>query len=352
MTAPTARGAAASARHLAPGLLAAAVATAVAFTASRLVPGLGPTTVAVVLGLLVANAGLQRPALAPGTAFASRRLLRTAVVLLGLQLPLSALVALGWEGLAVVVGVVVATFAGTLLLGRALGVSPARSLLVSTGFSICGASAIAAVEPLSKARKDDVSTAVALVTLCGSLAILVLPPLRGPLGLDPVAFGAWTGASVHDVGQVVATASRVDGALQTAVVVKLARVAMLAPLVAVVGLAARRAALRSSDAGVDGGDGHDGAGPAAGRRTPLLPLFVVGFLVAAGVRTAGVLPAGALEAAQLVQTVLLVAALYALGTGIRLGVLVRTGGRSLVLGLTSWVLVAGLAYAGVRLLGL
>ncbi|MBF5082938.1 putative sulfate exporter family transporter [Quadrisphaera sp. INWT6] len=352
MTAPTARGAAASARHLAPGLLAAAVATAVAFTASRLVPGLGPTTVAVVLGLLVANAGLQRPALAPGTAFASRRLLRTAVVLLGLQLPLSALVALGWEGLAVVVGVVVATFAGTLLLGRALGVSPARSLLVSTGFSICGASAIAAVEPLSKARKDDVSTAVALVTLCGSLAILVLPPLRGPLGLDPVAFGAWTGASVHDVGQVVATASRVDGALQTAVVVKLARVAVLAPLVAVVGLAARRAALRSSADGDDGDDGDAGAGPAAGRRTPLLPLFVVGFLVAAGVRTAGVLPAGALEAAQLVQTVLLVAALYALGTGIRLGVLVRTGGRSLVLGLTSWVLVAGLAYAGVRLLGL
>jgi uncharacterized integral membrane protein (TIGR00698 family) len=343
VTAPTAEGAAASARRLAPGLLAAAAATAVALTASRLVPGLGPTTVAVVLGLLVANAGLQRPALAPGTAFASRRLLRTAVVLLGLQLPLSALVALGWEGLAVVVGVVVATFAGTLLLGRALGVSPARSLLVSTGFSICGASAIAAVEPLSKARKDDVSTAVALVTLCGSLAILVLPPLRGPLGLDPVAFGAWTGASVHDVGQVVATASRVDGALQTAVVVKLARVALLAPLVAVVGLAARRAALRSGD---------DGAGPAAGRRVPLLPLFVVGFLVAAGVRTAGVLPAGALEAAQLVQTVLLVAALYALGTGIRLGVLVLTGGRSLVLGLTSWVLVAGLAYAGVRLLGL
>jgi len=336
-------GAVASARRLAPGLLAAAVATAAAFAASRLVPGLGPTTVAVVLGLLVANTGLQRPALVPGTAFASRRLLRTAVVLLGLQLPLAALLALGWEGLAVVVGVVVATFAGTLLLGRALGVSPARSLLVSTGFSICGASAVAAVEPLSKARKDDVSTAIALVTLCGSLAILVLPPLRGPLGLDPVAFGAWTGASVHDVGQVVATASRVDGALQTAVVVKLARVAMLAPLVALVGLAARRAALRAGD---------DGAGPVAGRRVPLLPLFVVGFLAAAGVRTAGVLPAGALEAAQLVQTVLLVAALYALGTGIRLGVLLRTGGRSLVLGLASWVLVAGFAYAGVRLLGL
>jgi uncharacterized integral membrane protein (TIGR00698 family) len=331
-----------------PGLAVAAVATALAFAVSSLVPGLGPTTVAVVLGLLVANSGLQRAALAPGTAFASRRLLRTAVVLLGLQLPLGAVLALGWQGLLVVVVTVAVTFAGTLLLGRALGLPPGRSLLVSTGFSICGASAIAAVEPLARARREDVTTAVALVTLCGSLAILVLPPLAGPLGLDPVAFGAWVGASVHDVGQVVATASRVDGALQTAVVVKLARVALLAPLVAGVGLAARRAA--RSAAGVDdGGGAGDGSGRA---QVPLLPLFVVGFLVAVAVRSTGVVPAGLLEAAQLVQTVLLVAALYALGTGIRLRVLARTGGRSLVLGLVSWVLVAAVAYAGVRLLGL
>ncbi|TXR52251.1 YeiH family protein [Quadrisphaera setariae] len=333
----------ASVRPLLPGLLAAAAAAALAFGVSSLVPGLGPTTVAVVLGLLVANTGLQRAALAPGTAFASRRLLRTAVVLLGLQLPLGAVLALGWQGLVVVVVTVAVTFAGTLLLGRALGLPPGRSLLVSTGFSICGASAIAAVEPLAKARKDDVTTAVALVTLCGSLAILVLPPLAGPLGLDPVAFGAWVGASVHDVGQVVATASRVDGALQTAVVVKLARVALLAPLVAGVGLAARRAA-RSRAAADDDGTSR--------ARVPLLPLFVVGFLLAVAVRSTRLLPTGLLDAAQLVQTVLLVAALYALGTGIRLRVLVRTGGRSLVLGIVSWVLVAGVAYAGVRLLGL
>lgn len=336
----------AAARPLVPGLLVAAAAAAIAFVVSSLVPGLGPTTVAVVLGVVVANTGLQRAALAPGTAFASRRLLRTAVVLLGLQLPLAAVLALGWEGLVVVVVTVALTFFGTLLLGRALGLPPGRSLLVSTGFSICGASAIAAVEPLAEARKEDVTTAVALVTLCGSLAILVLPPLAGPLGLDPLAFGAWVGASVHDVGQVVATASRVDGALQTAVVVKLARVALLAPLVAGVGLSARRAARRAAAAGAVGDD----AGPQ--HRVPLLPLFVVGFLLAVVVRSTGLLPAGLLEAAQVVQTVLLVVALYALGTGIRLRVLVRTGGRSLLLGLASWVLVAAVAYAGVRLLGL
>lgn len=336
-----------AARPLLPGLLVAAAATAVALAVSALVPGLGPTTVAVVLGLLVANTGLQRAALAPGTAFASRRLLRTAVVLLGLQLPLGAVLALGWQGLAVVVATVALTFGGTLALGRVLGLPPGRGLLVSTGFAICGASAIAAVEPLARARKEDVTTAVALVTLCGSLAILVLPPLAGPLGLDPVGFGAWVGASVHDVGQVVATASRVDGALQTAVVVKLARVALLAPLVAGVGLAARRAARTAAVAGASTDEGDERS-----TRVPLLPLFVLGFLLAVAVRSTGLLPAGVLALAQTVQTVLLVAALYALGTGIRLRALAATGGRSLVLGLASWVLVAAVAYAGVRLLGL
>ena len=108
---------------------------------------------------------------------------------------------------------VAVTFAGTQLLGRLLAVPPARALLVATGFSICGASAVAAMSEVADADEDDTAVAVALVTLRGSLAIVLLPPLRVPLGLDPVAFGSWVGASVHDVGQTVATASRVDGAL-------------------------------------------------------------------------------------------------------------------------------------------
>ena len=160
------------------------------------------------------------------------------MVLLGLQLALPQLLHLGLAGLAVVVVTVAATFTGTRLLGRLLGVSPARSLLIVTGFSICGASAVASMEEVAGGDDDDTGVAVALVTLCGSLAILLLPALHGPLGLDPVAFGSWVGASVHDVGQTVATANRVPGAVTSAVVVKLSRVALLAPLVA--GVALRR----------------------------------------------------------------------------------------------------------------
>lgn len=318
-----------------PGLLAVATATGVAFGVHALVPAVNPSTVAVVIGALAVNIGLHHPSLHVGTHVASHRFLRLAVVLLGLQLGLQQLLDLGPRGALVVVTTVTVTFTGTRLLGRLLGVPPARSLLVATGFSICGASAVAAMEEVAGGDEDDTAVAIALVTLCGSLAIVLLPLLREPLGLDPAAFGSWVGASVHDVGQTVATADRVPGALTTAVVVKLSRVVLLAPLVAGTAVALRR---RTPAA-------------ATGRRPPLLPLFVAGFLAAIAVASTGLLPDPVLHGAKVLQEVLLAAALVGLGTGIHLPVLRRTGGRALVLGLMSWVLVAGVAYAGVQLTG-
>jgi uncharacterized membrane protein YadS len=147
------------------------------------------------------------------------------------------------------------------------------------------------------------------------------------------------GASVHDVGQTVATANQVPGAITAALVVKLSRVALLAPLVAAVALTRRRR--------------HATGAPehAALHRPPLLPLFVVGFLAAVVVSSTGLLTPSALSVARTAQEVLLTAALVGLGTGIHLPTLRRTGGRALVLGLASWVLVAAVACAGVRLTG-
>jgi uncharacterized integral membrane protein (TIGR00698 family) len=319
---------------VAPGIAVVGAATAVAYAVAAVAPGLNSTTVAVVLGALLVNVGLHRPALRAGTGFAAKHLLRVAVVLLGLQLSLRELLHLGGRGLAIVVVTVAITFAGTQLLGKALGVSPARRLLVATGFSICGASAVAAMEPVAGGDKEDTGLAIALVTLCGSLAILVLPLLRAPLGLDVSAFGSWVGASVHDVGQTVATANRVPGALATAVVVKLTRVILLAPLVAGVSLTRRRTPA------------------AAGHRPAPMPLFVAGFLIAVALASTSFISHGVLSGAKDVQGLLLTAALVGLGTSIHLPTLRRTGGRTLVLGLASWILIAGIAYAGVQFVGI
>ncbi|MDA5147045.1 putative sulfate exporter family transporter [Streptomyces sp. AD681] len=338
-----------------PGILSAAAATTVAYAVAHSISWLNPAIVAVVLGALVTNLRLHRPVLRAGTRLVGKRLLRWAVVLLGLQLSLPELARLGGRGLTVVVLTVAVTFVGTQLIARALGLPSARALLVATGFSICGASAIAAMEPVADGDEEDTGVAVALVTLCGTLAILVLPALRGPLGLTVAEFGSWVGASVHDVGQTVATAQRVPGSLTTAVVVKLTRVVLLAPLVASAALSVRRR--HRVLAGATGGAGSSAEGtsgePGAGRRMPPpVPLFVVGFLGAIALTSTGLLPGPVLDCAQSVQSALLVAALFGLGTGIHLPALVRTGGRSLALGLMSWVLVASVAYAGVRLAAL
>ena len=275
------------------------------------------------LGLVVSNVGLRLPA---GTSRVASSLLRAGVILLGFSIAAGDVRALGWERLAVVAVVVLVTFFGTRWLGLRLGVSRPLSLLTATGFAICGASAIAALRDVVDADDEEVTAAIGLVTLCGSLAIVVLPLLRGPLGLDAEAFGAWTGASVHDVGQVVATASTAGtAALAAAVVVKLTRVLLLAPLVFGISLASGRSV--------------------TGRALPV-PAFVLGFLAAITLRTAGVVPASWLDTIHGLQTAALTAALFGIGATTKLADLKRLGPRPLLLGLLAWLLVAGVAYAG------
>ncbi|MCX5305058.1 putative sulfate exporter family transporter [Streptomyces sp. NBC_00160] len=323
-----------------PGLAMAAGGALTAWCIHRLVPAVPMLTASVVLGIAVAHLpGLRtfvRAAARPGLSLAGRRLMRMGIVLLGLGLGLDQVLRLGWATVAMVVGVVAATFLGTLWLGRRLGLPGDQPLLIATGYSICGASAIGAVSEVSGSDEEDVAASVALVTLCGTLAIAILPLLQGPLGLSDPVFGRWVGAGVHDVGQVVATAQTAGpAALGEAVLVKLMRVALLAPLVAAVAFSvrARRRGVRT----------------ASGRRPAPVPLFVLGFLAAAALRATGVLPDVALEWAHTAQEALLAAALFGLGSAVHLPTLARTGGRAAALGLGAWVVVAGVSYAGVML---
>ncbi len=318
-----------------PGLALVALCVAVAFGLHRVMPSLSPLVAAVGIGAVLANVGLIPGWATAGLQFAARHLLRFGVVLLGLRLAIGEVLDLGAVGLGVVAVVVGATFFGTQWLGRLLGVSPGLSLLTATGFSICGASAIAAMEGVTEAEEEEVAFSIGLVTLCGSLAIVILPLLAGPLGLSGAEFGTWVGASVHDVAQVVATASTAGpAALKAAVIVKLTRVVLLAPMVAGVSLSRRRR-----------GAGQHSDGAAS--RPPILPLFVVGFLAAIALRSTGWLHTAWLDVASVVEQISLAAALVGLGAGVKVAKLRAIGGRPLLLGAISWILVAGVAYAAV-----
>ncbi len=316
----------------APGLALAVAGALVAAGIGALVPVVPMLTIAVLLGIVVGQ--FRLPAvLGPGLALASRRVMRVGVVLLGLKLSLVDIVHLGWVAIVTTIAIVVLTFAGTLVLGRMLRLPGAEPVLLAAGFSICGVSAIGAMSAAVRAKDRDAATPAALVTLCGTLAIFVLPPLRGPLALSTTQFGHWIGASVHDVGQVVAAAQTAGGtALAIALVIKLTRVLMLAPMVAIASAVERR---------------RDVAG--AGARPPIVPLFVAGFVAAVLVRSFVPLPDVVLHGADVAQTALLAVALFGLGTAVRVRTLVTTGWRAAVVGLVSWALVAGLALLAVHL---
>jgi uncharacterized integral membrane protein (TIGR00698 family) len=320
------------ARHHAPGLAVAAGGVGLAMLLHRLVPGVGVLTWAVLLGAVVANTGLLPATTRPGLALATMRLLRVGVVLLGFSLSLVTIAQLGPAVIALVVITLAGTLMATLWAGRRLGLGRPRSLLIATGFAICGASAIAAMERNADGDEDDVATAVAMVTICGTVAMVAVPLLQAPFGLTDTQLGIWAGASVHEVGQVVAAAGPAGAAaVAVAVVVKLTRVLLLAPVVAAVGALQRRAG--------------------AGESPPVVPLFVLGFLGCVLLRTLDLVPAGALTVLTQVQTVALAAALFSLGTGVRLVPLVRRGGSALLLGALSTVVIGGVSLAGVLWVG-
>jgi uncharacterized integral membrane protein (TIGR00698 family) len=310
-------------------VVACGVGLAVAFT--QLVPVVSSLLVAVLLGAVAANTGLIRPVFAPGVRFASRQLLRVGVALLGLKLAFGDIFALGSGVLFLVVVAVGVTFVVTRWLGRILGVSEGLSLLIATGFSICGASAVVAMNGVREQDEEDVAKALALVTLCGTIAMLTIPALYSWTGLSPTGYGIWAGGSVHEVAQVVAAAAPITGALAIAVAVKLTRVVLLAPMLALVSLTERRRHITTVRTGA---------------RPPIVPLFVVGFLLMSVVRSVNLLPGSVLSAAMFVDGLLLAAGMFALGTAVRLRSLLRSGLPVAVLGLLSTALITGFVLVG------
>ena len=324
-------------RKYGPGLLFVNAVTFVGFNIHWKFEAISPLVASLVLGVLFGNLVSIPKSFISGQKFAAKRVLRFGIVLLGTQLAADQIIELGGREIIVVLVVVATTFSGTLWLGPRLGVSKSLSLLIATGFSICGASAIAAVDGVVDADEEEVAYAIALVTLCGSLAIAVLPILRNIVGLsDPHLFGAWVGASVHDVAQVIATSSTAgNDAVHSATVVKLSRVLLLAPLIGVISVWIQR-----PSAGI--------TPRFPGRKAPLVPMFVVGFIVMVTFRTIGLIPDDWLAPLKKIEQWALAAALVGLGSEVKFRDLLKVGGRPLVLALTSWACIGTVSLLGVK----
>ena len=354
-----------SAASVVPGLLLAAAGIGVSYLLAAPFPVLSPMVVAIILGVVVGNAVRLPAVVEPGLAVAAKRVLRMGIVLLGLRLSLHDVADLGAGMILTVIAVVVGGIVAGLAIGSALGIERRLRLLIACGFSICGAAAVAALAGVlggddesvdgraSESTGDDrgdgdgsgaglresVVTAVALVVIFGTLMIPLIPALGHLFGLGDMTVGMWAGASVHEVAQVVAIGGSIGGsALGAAVIIKLGRVLMLAPVMAVISIGERRRLVAAR--GEDGGSGEM-------TLPPIMPLFVAGFLAMVVVRSTGVVPQGVIDVAGVAEQLFLGAAMFALGVGVKFSLIRKVGAAPFAMAALTTVVVAGIGLTGV-----
>jgi uncharacterized integral membrane protein (TIGR00698 family) len=312
-----------------PGLALTAGIAALSL-ALRQLPGVGvlsPLILSILIGIGFHNLlGTPRRAKA-GVVFSLRRVLRFAIILLGLQLTVAQVISVGGAGIGIIVATLVATFGFTVWLGRRLGVESKLAQLIAAGTSICGASAVIAANTAVEGGDEDVAYAVACVTIFGSLSMFLYPLLPGLLHLDAHRYGLWAGASIHEIAQVVAAAfqnGKEAGDFGT--IAKLSRVTLLAPVVLALGwFASRRRAA------------HHHAGP---RKAAPMPWFVLGFVALILVNSLDILPAAVKTGSVPVTTFLLSIALAAMGLETDLRKLAAKGLRPLALGASAWLFIS------------
>jgi uncharacterized integral membrane protein (TIGR00698 family) len=303
-------------RTLLPGILLAFAITVISLVIAEIEEVLlghailEPLVLALILGLVLRAMWTPHPAMEPGIAFSGKQLLEFAIVVLGLTLNLGDIVDAGAKIL-----ISVLLLAGVTI-GKAMGLSTRLAVLVAVGNAICGNSAIAAVAPAIRAKKQEVASAIALTAVLGVGVVLVLPLLVPLANLTDQRYGVIAGLSVYAVPQVLAATFTVSAqAGQIGSLVKLTRVMLLGPVVAIFAVIFRE---------------QDEPGAVHERRFQLnkfLPWFVIGFAICAAFRTAGLVPESLVPFATDASRVLTAVAMAGLGLGVDIRSVRETGSR-------------------------
>jgi uncharacterized integral membrane protein (TIGR00698 family) len=303
---------------------------ALAYLVNQFEGAISPLFFSMVLGIIMGNA-IDWSEGKDAITFASKRILRLGVVFLGFQISIDKFIEVGPRGLLAVALIVITVFLSLRILSKKFGLSDSLGTLIAGGFAICGATAIAAISSTRKSEERDVSYAVAVVTLCGTLSVFVIPTVATLLGLSDPTIGAWIGAAVHDVGQVIAAAAMVsDEALDSAVIVKLTRVVLLIPLILFLA--------------------RGSAGSKSMRKAT--PTFVFAFVACALIVNALSLPESVIEIGKESSKVLLSIGLFGMGLSVKWSQIRALGAKPVLFGLGAWVGCGAFALAVIRGVGL
>ena len=348
------------------GLLLAIGVAVIARILHQLIPGptlnkaVSDILIAILLGLFIRNAVSVSESFEAGVKFALERVLRLGIILLGLRLSLQDVAATGGAAMLLVFACIGVALSTAYIIGRLFQIPPRLTALIGVGTSICGNTAIVATAPAIGAKEEEVSFAVAVITLFGLIAVIIYPIIGQALGLSNTAFGLWAGTAVNDTSQVVAVgAAHSQTALNIATIVKLMRNTVMAPLIILIGL------LMTNKVIAERGSAAESDIPRGGI---LIPWFVIGFLTMSLIRTtgitAGILPqdvtspgtlqmgASVLKVFDAIAKFAILTALAGVGLGTRLDVVLKIGLKPFMLGLCVSVVLSIASLSLIMLFGM
>ncbi|MCO4845053.1 MAG: YeiH family putative sulfate export transporter [Sulfurovum sp.] len=303
------------------GILFVAIFSAAATFIAGLPPvqslGLSPLVIGIVMGIFYANTlHNQTPEeWQSGITFSAKKILRFAIVFYGFRITFQQIAEVGMDGF--LVSLVMLT--STLILGswlgyKVFGMEKDTSILTASGAAVCGAAAVLATEPVLKSEEYKTAIAVSMVVLFGTISMFLYPVLyttifenaSGFLHMTAREFGIYVGGTIHEVAQVVAVPASVPNAPEemanAAVIVKMTRVIMIAPMLIVLGLYLAYTAKK------EGGETN-------GKMKLVIPWFAVYFIGVAGFNSLHLVPQNIVDIINQIDTFLLTMAMTALGMG-------------------------------------
>lgn len=279
--------------------------------------GLSPLVIGIVMGIFYANTlNNQTPqAWQSGIVFSGKKILRFAIVFYGFRITFQQIAEVGMDGF--LVSLIMLT--STLILGswlgyKIFGMEKDTSILTASGASVCGAAAVLATEPVLKAQEHKTAIAVSMVVLFGTISMFLYPVLyttiiqdaTGFLHMSPREFGIYVGGTIHEVAQVVAVPASIpnppEEMANSAVIVKMTRVIMIAPMLIILGFYLAWSAKK------EGGEHSE-------KMKLVIPWFAVYFIVVAGFNSLGLVPQNIVDVINEIDTFLLTMAMTALGMG-------------------------------------
>jgi len=307
-----------------PGLFLCLAVAVPSWFLGRLAPVIGGAVISVVIGMFAANIFSINEKFTAGIKFSSKRVLQTAVVLLGFNMNLRIVAQQGVQAFLLIAAVILIAFITAFTAGKLLKMASNEKILIGVGTAICGGSAIAAVSPAINASDEEIAKGISTIFLYNIAAIFLFPLFGRLLNMDSAAFGTWAGLAVNDTSSVLTAAynySDISG--DTATIVKLTRTLFIIPVTII--LAAR-----------------------TGRRhrhpANFLPMFIVFFILTCVINTINILPANLTTFLGTASRFCITLVMAAIGLSTNIKKLIKSGRKPLLLGLCCWVSVAAASF--------